>query len=182
MNTTTTTEPTSDGAGRRAPAPLALWALTALLALLALTVLTACQHAPAPAAPAQVRTLQRLGFVAADDGWQLDLGVKLLFESDSAQLSPSGREGLTRLAGELRSVGIARMRIDGHTDNEGSARHNAALALRRADAVARLLVEMGWHERALQRKGFGPERPVADNTTAEGRAQNRRVVITVTAD
>lgn len=176
--TTTTTLATAQRGGRGAPAPSALRALTALLTL---TVLTACQHAPAPTAPAPVQTLQRLGFVAVDAGWQLDLGVKLLFESDSAELSANGRDGLARLAGELRSVGIARMRIDGHTDNEGSTRHNAALSLRRADAVARLLVEMGWPERALQRKGFGPDRPVADNGTAEGRAQNRRVVITVTA-
>lgn len=177
----TTPDRTARGERRRALAPLALWALTASIALLALTVLSGCQHAPPAAAP-QARTLQRLGFVPADDGWQLDLGVKLLFESDSAELSAGGREGLARLAGELRSVGISRMRIDGHTDNEGSARHNAALSLRRADAVARLLVDLGWPDRALQRKGFGPDWPVAANTSAEGRAQNRRVVITVTVD
>jgi outer membrane protein OmpA-like peptidoglycan-associated protein len=150
----------------------------------ALATLLGCQSAPPAASPqARVQTLQRLGFVAAPDGqWELDLGIKLLFDSDSAELSVSGRTSLARLARELRDAGIARMRVDGHTDDQGSARYNAALSLRRADAVARLLAENGWQGSTLERQGLGAQRPVADNTTAQGRAQNRRVVLTVSIE
>lgn len=146
-----------------------------------LLLLAACQTPPTPT-QARVATLHKLGFVAAPEGWQLDLGVKLLFDTDSSELSTSGRSELTRLARELREAGITHLRVDGHTDRQGSVRYNADLSLRRADAVAWLLDQSGWRDLKVDRQGFGAERPVADNATAEGRAQNRRVVITVTID
>lgn len=156
--------------------------IRACILIAALLLLGACQSPPPAPAQARVATLQKLGFVAAPDGWQLDLGVKLLFDTDSTELSDSGRSGLTKLARELSAAGITRLRVDGHTDNQGSVRHNAGLSLRRAEAVAKLLSETGWRNLMVDRQGLGAERPVANNASADGRAQNRRVVITVTID
>ncbi len=161
-----------------------------LLALLGALALAACQSAPPPAAPApaaptradKVQALQQLGFVATDDSWELNLGVKLLFDTDVDVLSKQGQEALADVARSLTRVGIERVRVDGHTDDVGSARYNDQLSLRRAESVARQLARAGMNDAAIERRGFGFTRPVASNATAEGRAQNRRVVVTVRVD
>jgi outer membrane protein OmpA-like peptidoglycan-associated protein len=135
-----------------------------------------------PAAPpkeAKIATLKKLGFTPAPDGWELSLGVKLLFDSDVDSLSDDGRAAVSNVARTLREVGIDHIRIDGHTDNVGSARYNAGLSQRRAESVAQYLVKVGWRGDAIERQGFGADKPVADNATPSGRAQNRRVVIAV---
>ena len=68
-----------------------------------------------------------------------------------------------------------RMAVQGHTDNRGSAAYNRELSQRRAQAVVKYLTDKGIAPERLDAKGFGPDRPVATNDTAEGRAQNRRV-------
>ncbi len=70
---------------------------------------------------------------------------------------------------------IARVAVDGHTDNVGSEQNNLSLARRRALAVVRYLIEQGVDERRLEARGFGPRQPIASNDTEEGRAKNRRV-------
>src|SRR3546814_13361039 len=65
--------------------------------------------------------------------------------------------------------------IEGHTDNTGDAAQNRSLSADRARAVADALVALGVVPGRLQSQGFGQDRPVADNATAEGRAQNRRL-------
>ncbi len=67
--------------------------------------------------------------------------------------------------------------IDGHTDNTGNAAGNQRLSQQRAQAVLNALVERGIDENRLEAHGFGQERPVGDNATEEGRAQNRRIEI-----
>jgi outer membrane protein OmpA-like peptidoglycan-associated protein len=171
------------------PHPIALRRLCVVLCLAA--VLGACQTPPSPpppvapappAAEVRVSTLKKLGFVQQDEGWELSLGVKLLFATDIDTLTPEGRESLAGMARTLRDVGIDRIRVEGHTDNVGTASYNRRLSLRRAESVARELAQAGMPPQAIQRLGFGFDKPVADNATAEGRAQNRRVVITVRAD
>ncbi|WP_341891367.1 OmpA family protein [Variovorax sp. YR752] len=155
-----------------------------LLSGLATMLLPGCQTAP-PARDSRVErvaALQRLGFVAADDQWELNLGVKLLFESNVDELSDAGRDAVAGVARGLGSVGIERVIVEGHTDNVGSARHNETLSLRRAQTVALRLVQGGMSDAAIERRGLGFSRPVADNATPEGRAQNRRVVVTVRVD
>jgi outer membrane protein OmpA-like peptidoglycan-associated protein len=79
-------------------------------------------------------------------------------------------------------VGVERVIVEGHTDSVGSARLNEALSLRRAESVAQQLELSGMKPAGIERRGLGFDKPIADNATAEGRAQNRRVVVTVRAD
>jgi outer membrane protein OmpA-like peptidoglycan-associated protein len=164
-----------------------------LLMLVPALALAACQTPPAPPpapAPAQAPTpkeqritaLKSLGFVPADDGWELSLGVKLLFPTDVDVVSDTGRQAVEEVLRTLRKVGIEKVRVEGHTDNVGSARYNAALSQRRAESVAQLLVAAGWKADSIERRGLGFDKPVADNATPAGRAQNRRVVIMVKVD
>lgn len=156
-----------------------------LLPGLLVMLLSACQSAPPPRDARAEKTvaLQRLGFVAATaDAWELNLGVKLLFDSNADELSASGRDAVASVARGLGSAGIERVVVEGHTDNVGSARHNETLSLRRAQSVAQQLVQGGMNDAAIERRGLGLAKPVADNATPEGRAQNRRVVVTVRVD
>jgi len=71
---------------------------------------------------------------------------------------------------------LTQVRVEGHTDSDGSVAANTDLSARRAAAVKRWMVEKGGVEAGrLETEGFGPQRPIADNKTAEGRARNRRV-------
>ncbi|MEZ4315627.1 MAG: OmpA family protein [Polyangiaceae bacterium] len=70
---------------------------------------------------------------------------------------------------------IARVAVDGHTDNRGTEASNLDLSRSRAVSVMKWLVDKGVDPRRLEARGFGPRRPIADNKTAEGRAKNRRV-------
>jgi outer membrane protein OmpA-like peptidoglycan-associated protein len=162
-----------------------------VLMLVPALALAACQTPPPPPPPPppapspkeqRITALKSLGFVPSDDGWELSLGVKLLFPTDVDVVSDAGRQAVEEVLRTLRKVGIEKIRVEGHTDNVGSARYNAALSQRRADSVAQLLVAAGWKPESIERRGLGFEKPVADNATPSGRAQNRRVVITVQVD
>lgn len=76
---------------------------------------------------------------------------------------------------------IQKLHIEGHTDNSGSADFNRSLSLRRAESVRRWLVEHDIDAARLEATGFGPNRPIADNTTEAGRAANRRVDFVIAA-
>ncbi len=65
--------------------------------------------------------------------------------------------------------------IDGHTDNTGNSKHNLELSQQRADAVMSQLVSMGIDSSRLTTKGYGDTEPISDNSTPEGKANNRRV-------
>lgn len=163
-----------------------------LIALTLSALVVACQTAPPPPPPPpppapdpkaeRAAELRKAGFVPQGDEWELSLGTMLLFELDSDTLSSQGRAALAEVAGSLKRLGVTRVRVDGHTDNTGPSRHNAALSRRRAEAAAKGLVGSGIADRSIERRGFGEDKPVADNKTPEGRAQNRRVVITLVVD
>lgn len=75
----------------------------------------------------------------------------------------------------LRTAPALRLGVEGHTDNTSTAAHNQQLSEARAQAVVAALVAQGIAASRLQAAGFGQTRPLADNATEPGRAQNRRV-------
>jgi outer membrane protein OmpA-like peptidoglycan-associated protein len=68
-----------------------------------------------------------------------------------------------------------KMSIAGHTDNTGKPEKNQSLSVARAESVKKYLVSKGVNESRLTATGFGQDQPIADNTTASGKAKNRRV-------
>ncbi len=141
---------------------------------------------PATLAPTRAErvtvALNKLGFEKQDDGWYLTLPAPLVFAFDSDTVSDTGRADVTRVARELRELDVERVLIYGHTDNVGAAQYNQALSQRRAEAIVRVLVESEFPANRITAKGFGASVAIAPNTTAEGRAKNRRVVIVVQID
>ena len=131
----------------------------------------------------QVAVLRKLGFVEQADAWTFDISdSKLLFDFAHDTLSVSGAAVVSDIARSLVKVGLTHIKAEGHTDNVGSAAYNKTLSLRRAEHVAQQLIAGGFLDGNVQRAGFGITKPVAENTTAEGRAQNRRVSLIVAAD
>ena len=107
---------------------------------------------------------------------------KVLFGFDDDTVSAEQQNALARVARTLRDAGIDALRVDGHTDNVGTIEYNQQLSMRRAEAVARVLLTCGFARDHLDVRGFGKTRPIADNGTALGRAENRRVAIIVTVE
>ncbi|MCB9042090.1 MAG: OmpA family protein [Lewinellaceae bacterium] len=99
----------------------------------------------------------------------------LQFESGSANLLPSSKAELARLAEIMRQNPSLKLDIFGHTDNVGSAAPNLQLSQRRAQAVATHLNGLGIPGKRLSAKGFGEQYPIASNGTSTGRLKNRRV-------
>jgi len=129
----------------------------------------------------QIEALKVQGFELKDEGWTFDLSSKVLFNSDNAQLTAASRAALERVGKALLTVGIDRLRLEGHTDSQGTAGYNHRLSVARAKSVSRALMAVGMRPENILVHGWGMSRPVADNRTAAGRAENRRVAIIVAA-
>lgn len=99
----------------------------------------------------------------------------ILFDVDRVDLLPGSGEVLDTVAAVLKANPEMRLEVQGHTDSTGSAERNRQLSLERAQRVAGALALYGVDPARLEPRGFGPDRPVADNATDEGRRQNRRV-------
>ena len=102
----------------------------------------------------------------------------LLFETASDVIMPSSLPELKRIATFIATYGY-KVRLAGHTDNVGQPEANKSLSQARAEAVKRQLVEYGCAAEDIKTFGYGDLKPVASNETEEGRAQNRRVEITL---
>lgn len=146
-------------------------------------LLAACQTKPLPThaglTAAQVEALQQEGFRIVDDGMQLDLSGRLLFALNSSSPSDEIKTVVSKMTTVLLTVGVNRVRLDGHTDNLGNDQYNLDLSEKRAQAVAAAMEESGFKQEWIQVRGLGATRPVADNDTEEGRATNRRVSVIV---
>ncbi|WP_412069848.1 OmpA family protein [Rubrivirga sp. IMCC43871] len=101
----------------------------------------------------------------------------LLFDTASATLRPESTPTLQDLVRTLQQNPALRLRVEGHTDDRGAADANRRLSEQRAQSVVAWLTGEGVAANRLEAVGVGPERPVASNDTAEGRAQNRRVEV-----
>ncbi len=100
----------------------------------------------------------------------------ILFDTGSARIRPESTPTLKEIGRTLEKHGDLRLRIEGHTDNTGSADVNKRLSQERAEAVrAHLVAEYGVAADRLEAVGYGPEQPATSNDTAEGRQTNRRV-------
>jgi len=107
----------------------------------------------------------------------LTLPQDLLFATDSASVRPDLQNDLRVIANNLVNYPRSDVRVVGHTDNTGSAAYNQGLSERRAASVAQVLFNNGVAPARVRTEGRGLSRPVADNSTAAGRQQNRRVEI-----
>jgi len=110
-----------------------------------------------------------------ENGILVNLKSSLLFSTDSAVLKPAAVEQIAQLGDILARYPDDRIRIEGHTDSTGSTAHNEQLSLQRAAAVRDVLATRGVNPRQMLVEGAGEARPIADNSTPEGRAENRRV-------
>ena len=97
------------------------------------------------------------------------------FESGKATLADSGKAILDQMSAVLLSLKDRKVEVIGHTDNAGSRAGNLSLSQARAEAVKAYVVNRGVHPAMVSVSGEGPDRPVADNRTLEGRARNRRI-------
>jgi outer membrane protein OmpA-like peptidoglycan-associated protein len=104
------------------------------------------------------------------------------FATGKAELRPEGREALARFSGIIGVYPSIRVTVEGHTDSTGSPETNRTLSQARATVVRDYLAAQGVDSSHIEVQGLGPDRPVADNATAEGRARNRRVEIILTGD
>lgn len=115
-------------------------------------------------------------------------GIKITFDSgilypiNSAELQPGAKTELAQLAETLKKYPDTNILIEGHTDNTGTREINQPLSERRAQSVASYLATMGVDRTRMTTQGYADTQPVADNSTAAGRAQNRRVEIAIFAN
>ncbi len=104
------------------------------------------------------------------------------FVTGSADLLPASARLLQRFAAILSRFPEDFIVVSGHTDSVGKASYNLRLSRMRARSVGQALIEGGVAKKAVRTEGFGETRPIAPNTTAEGKAMNRRVELSVTVE
>jgi outer membrane protein OmpA-like peptidoglycan-associated protein len=113
-------------------------------------------------------------------GRQVTVPDQVHFVTDSAEILPDSQTLLERIADFLnRHPELRLIEIQGHTDNQGPRQRNQVLSQQRAEAVRSALINLGVSADRLTARGFGPDRPIAPNLTAAGRARNRRVVFEI---
>lgn len=101
----------------------------------------------------------------------------ILFDTDQFELKPESYDELDKLVAFLTENATLKAEIQGHTDNEGSEAYNKTLSLNRAKAVVNYLTSKGIDKKRLTYVGLGQSQPIADNSTAAGRKQNRRTSV-----
>ena len=112
-------------------------------------------------------------------GLVITLSGSVLFASNESMLLPAAQSRLNQVSDALMATKERNLVVEGHTDSQGSAAFNLGLSQRRADAVRAYLISRGYSGDRIQARGIGEDRPVGVNTSAEGRANNRRVEIVV---
>ncbi|MCL2888590.1 MAG: OmpA family protein [Elusimicrobia bacterium] len=137
--------------------------------------------APAPA-PQQISS-DELGTVAAvkstATGQKISFNTPILFKTNSDKIEPQSLNDIQKIADVLKNHPNAKTTVEGYTDNTGDPAYNVNLSQRRAQAVADQLAADGANSANISAKGYGQANPIADNKTAAGRAQNRRVELDI---
>jgi len=117
--------------------------------------------------------------VRKGDNITLDMPGNVTFAFDSAALNPQFNGVLDKVAQTLVEFDQTVIQVAGHTDSTGSHAYNMTLSQQRADSVKNYLAGRGVPGKRMMTTGAGPDHPVASNSTPEGRAENRRVEITI---
>jgi outer membrane protein OmpA-like peptidoglycan-associated protein len=116
------------------------------------------------------------------EGLKVTFDAGILFETNSSMLSTQSQDALNKFAQSLQNNPETNIVISGHTDNTGTDAINEPLSAKRAESVANFLISKGVSRNRMTTVGNGSKQPVADNTTEEGRAKNRRVEIVIVAN
>ncbi|WP_295794752.1 OmpA family protein [Mucilaginibacter sp.] len=118
----------------------------------------------------------------AGEGIIVNFSSGILFDTDKADVKAAAQTNLQKLAASLQSNPETNILIVGHTDNTGSDAHNMELSIQRAQAVKSVITANNISGSRLTVQGKGETEPIGDNTTVDGRAQNRRVEIVIVAN
>lgn len=110
------------------------------------------------------------------EGCSLTIRLQVYFDNDSGKLKPESTAELERVVAFMQAVPTAAGELQGHTDSVGKDSYNLALSQKRAESVKAWMVDKGIDPSRITAKGYGESQPVASNDTAEGRAENRRVL------
>jgi outer membrane protein OmpA-like peptidoglycan-associated protein len=147
--------------------------------------LKAKQQAENDAQALRERLKEQLNMILATRDTARGLIVNMsdvLFDFNQATLKPGTKEKLAKVSGILLAYPSLHLSVEGHTDSIGTPEYNMKLSQRRADAVRDYLVSNGINAANIQAVGMGEDNPVASNSTAAGRQQNRRVEMVVSGD
>jgi outer membrane protein OmpA-like peptidoglycan-associated protein len=125
------------------------------------------------------RSMQGTGVEVQRDGDQIKLIMpgNITFATDSAEIVSNFYAPLNNLGSSFKQFSQNNIEIVGFTDSTGSRQYNMELSQRRAQSVANYLTAQGVDGARLSTRGAGPDQPIANNATADGRAQNRRVEV-----
>lgn len=116
------------------------------------------------------------------EGIKITFDSGILYDVNSSTLRQASKDNLTQLAKVLNKYSDTNILIEGHTDNTGSDAINQPLSEKRAASVSDFLVSSKVLSSRITTKGYGSTQPVGDNTTVEGRQQNRRVEVAIFAN
>ena len=132
---------------------------------------------------AALASLQQVASVKEEKrGVVITLSGSVLFATGKHELLPIAMSKLDEVVKALQDQGYKKIIVEGHTDSIGSDSNNRSLSQRRADSVRSYIVSRGIESSKVESIGYGEARPVADNSTPEGRANNRRVELVVTPE
>lgn len=130
----------------------------------------------------ELRSLLNAKVERIGEGIKITFETGLLFDTNSSYLRESSKQNLIDLAGVLRKYSDTSILIEGHTDSTGEDQYNKWLSDRRSNSVKAFLNEQAINNLRMQTTGYGEEKPIGDNASAEGRQANRRVEIAIYAN
>jgi outer membrane protein OmpA-like peptidoglycan-associated protein len=116
------------------------------------------------------------------EGIKVTFDSGILFDFDSSKLSAASQDNISKLAETLKKYEDTNILVEGHTDSQGPENYNQKLSEERAKSVADALTNLGIRNIRIKEIGYGENQPVADNSTSEGRQQNRRVEVAIFAN
>lgn len=149
-------------------------------------ILTACKNTEKKGTETEIvnddssETIQTITLLKSDQ-IQKELNEKgkailhINFDIDKATLKSDGEQAVAEIVKTLQTDKNLKIAIHGYTDNVGNESHNLELSKARANTVLKTITEAGVEKSRLTADGFGSQNPIADNSTEEGKSQNRRV-------